>query len=123
MATNTFGTKFGDSMFFFWSLELLGGYLAVISTDFSAQIHVCTMRESKAEQKWSKIISITDNHGFCYTISAMVMYKINDNNWLGFDSGFMPGYQDWGFENVEFQPYLGAKIGPYVESLILPEDM
>lgn len=42
------------------------------------------MREINAEHKWSKILPIADNYGFFNTISHMVMYKINDNNWLGF---------------------------------------
>lgn len=53
MATDTFGIismpMFDNGMFLFWSLELLGGYIAVTYANVSAQIHVYTMRESKAE--------------------------------------------------------------------------
>ncbi|KAI5648198.1 hypothetical protein M9H77_34203 [Catharanthus roseus] len=125
MATDTFGSismpEFDNRMIIYWSFELLGGCLSVIYTDFSSQLHVYTMQGCMMEQKWSRTLTVAGNY-VCYSISPIVMYK-KENSWVGFGPGFVQGYKDGDFECLEFGPFCGTKIGPFVESLISPEDM
>ncbi|KAI5648199.1 hypothetical protein M9H77_34204 [Catharanthus roseus] len=125
MASDTFGSismpEFDNRMIFYWSFELLGRCLSVIYTYFSSQLHVYTMQGCMMEQKWSRTLTVAGNY-VCYSNSPIVMCK-KENSWVGFGPGFVQGYKDSDFECVEFGPFCGTKIGPFVESLVSPEDM